>query len=129
MISLRKCFYVYDIHVFLYLCANSKTDLVYEFTFRTSENCFDPDTTGKYCTRDTEITALIQRIKDENCPQPPVICPYQEKLDEYCSKMSPDGEGEFLCTRAKDVPTMKARIGNAVYILLTVYILHLCFYI
>ena len=60
-----------------------------------------------------EITALIQTIKDENCPQPPVICPYQDRLDEYCSKMSPDGEGEFLCARAKDVPTMKARIGNA----------------
>ena len=110
-------------------CAKSQTDFVYNLTFRTSENCFDPDTTGKYCTRDTEITALIQKIKEENCPQPPVICPYQEKLDAYCSKMSLDGEGEFLCTRAKDVPTMKARIGNAVYILLTVYIIHSCLYI
>lgn len=49
--------------------------------------------------------------QNASCPNGAITCDYQSYLDEYCSKMSPVGEGEFLCSRAKDVPPMKARVG------------------
>ena len=39
--------------------------------------------------------------ENKTCPTGEFTCDYQSYLDEYCSKMSPEGEGDFFCRRAK----------------------------
>ena len=69
-------------------------------------NC-EPTTTIPTTTTTTSTTTTTTETTETTPP----FCNYQEKMDDFCSKMSPTGEGDFLCSRAKE----KFTLSNADY--------------
>ncbi|CAG5094198.1 Oidioi.mRNA.OKI2018_I69.XSR.g13338.t1.cds [Oikopleura dioica] len=59
----------------------------------TAEGCSDPiHGDGHYCNRVAEMEEVLRTA----CQ-----CQFQQRLDDFCSQMSPNGTGDFECPRAE----------------------------